>query len=75
MRATAYVPSMPVTYEPCIVLVARGRKIGRLGEHTFVYDPDHYLVLDARRLPEELAAEVRARVQPLLAQAVRTAVP
>jgi dTMP kinase len=34
-------------------------------------DPDHYLVLDARRPPEEIVAEVWARVEPLLTQAVR----
>ena len=34
-------------------------------------DPDHYLVLDARRPVEELAAAVRERLEPLLAQAVR----
>ena len=34
-------------------------------------DPDHYLVLDARAPVEEIAAAIRARLQPLLAQAVR----
>ncbi len=34
-------------------------------------DPDHYLVLDGRLPVEELAAAVRARVEPLLRQAVR----
>ena len=33
-------------------------------------DPDHYLVLDARAPVEEIHAAVRARVEPLLAQAV-----
>ena len=32
-------------------------------------DPDHYLVLDARRPVEEIAAAVRERVAPLLGQA------
>jgi dTMP kinase len=35
-------------------------------------DPDHYLVLDARLAPEEIAARVAAEVAPLLAQARRT---
>jgi dTMP kinase len=35
-------------------------------------DPDHYLVLDARRPVEEIAAAIRARLEPLLAQATRT---
>lgn len=34
-------------------------------------DPEHYLVLDARRSIEEIAEAIRARVTPLLAQAVR----
>jgi dTMP kinase len=34
-------------------------------------DPDHYLVLDARSPVDEIAAAVRARVEPLLTRAVR----
>ncbi|GGO72750.1 dTMP kinase [Nocardioides deserti] len=34
-------------------------------------DPDHYLVLDARAPVDEIAAAVRARVEPLLGQASR----
>jgi dTMP kinase len=37
--------------------------------------PEHYLVLDARRPVEELAAEVQARLRPLLEQAVRRPAP
>jgi dTMP kinase len=37
-------------------------------------DPDHYLVLDAHLPADDLEARVRARVEPLLAQASR-AVP
>lgn len=33
--------------------------------------PEHYLVLDARRPVEEIAAEIRARLEPLLDGAVR----
>jgi dTMP kinase len=36
-------------------------------------DTDHYLVLDARLPPAELAEHIRSRVQPLLALAGRTA--
>jgi hypothetical protein len=31
MRSTAYAPPTPITYEPSIVVVAQGRKAGRLG--------------------------------------------
>lgn len=34
-------------------------------------DPDHYLVLDAHAPVEEIAAQIRERVRPLLGQAVR----
>ena len=34
-------------------------------------DPDHYLVLDARRDVHEITAAVRGRVEPLLGQATR----
>jgi dTMP kinase len=34
-------------------------------------DPEHYLVLDARRPTDEIAAAVWSRVEPLLGQAVR----
>jgi dTMP kinase len=34
-------------------------------------DPDHYVVLDARRPVDEIAAEVWGRVEPLLGQATR----
>jgi hypothetical protein len=47
MRSTAYAPPTPITYEPSIVVVAQGRKAGRLGERTFLYDANHYLVLAA----------------------------
>ena len=33
-------------------------------------DPDHYLVLDARLPVEEVTAAIRARVEPLLGQAI-----
>jgi dTMP kinase len=34
--------------------------------------PEHYLVVDARKPVEEIAAEIRGRVEPLLEQAVRS---
>lgn len=47
MRSTEHVPPSPITYEPSIVIIAQGRKAGRLGEKTFVYDANNYLVLTA----------------------------
>lgn len=45
MRSTRHVRPSPITYEPSIVFIAQGRKRGRLGGRTFVYDANHYLVL------------------------------
>ncbi len=45
MRSTHYVATSPVMYDPSIVVLAQGRKIGRLGDHSFVYDSRNYLVL------------------------------
>jgi dTMP kinase len=36
-------------------------------------DPDHYLVVDARRPVDDIASDVRGRVEPLLGQAKREA--
>lgn len=47
MRSTEHVPPTPVTYEPSIVIIAQGRKAGRLGARTFIYDANNYLVLTA----------------------------
>lgn len=45
MRARAYVPRCPVIYEPGIVIIAQGRKVGHLGETVIEYDAMNYLVL------------------------------
>ncbi|RZI61974.1 MAG: AraC family transcriptional regulator [Rubrivivax sp.] len=38
-------PRTPVLYEPSIVIVAQGAKVGYLGDKTFRYDADRYLLL------------------------------
>ncbi len=45
LRATRAVPRAPLVYEPCIVIIGQGSKIGYLGEERYCYDIDHYLVL------------------------------
>ncbi|ALK32232.1 AraC family transcriptional regulator [Burkholderia plantarii] len=45
MRVSTTVPRCPVLYEPSIVIVCQGRKVGYVGERTFVYDERQYLVL------------------------------
>jgi AraC-like DNA-binding protein len=59
MRLDRHQPRSPVFYDPGIFFVAQGHKIGHLGEETYHYDLDHYLVM-AVPLPfecETLASE------------------
>ena len=45
MRSTIHVPRSPIVYDPCVVIIAQGRKTGYLSGRRVVYDPNHYLVL------------------------------
>lgn len=45
MRASRDWVKAPTSYEPCIVIIAQGRKRGFLGEKVFTYDANHFLVL------------------------------
>ncbi|KML70698.1 AraC family transcriptional regulator [Pectobacterium peruviense] len=38
-------PRVPVMYEPTIVIIFQGQKIGYLGGKTFQYDPENYLLM------------------------------
>ncbi len=64
MRSHYPIPRSPIKYDPCIVIIAQGRKVGRLGTKTFVYDPNHYLAL-TMPLPFECETYGTAR-EPLL---------
>ena len=55
-RATQSHPRSPVLYEPSIYIVARGRKIGFIGDRRLTYDANNYLVL-AAPLPFECQTE------------------
>jgi AraC-like DNA-binding protein len=46
-RLTHSHPRTPVLYEPNVYIVARGRKIGFIGNRTVTYDANNYLVLAA----------------------------
>ena len=59
MRSTLHVPRTPVAYRPSIVIIAQGEKIGHFGHRSFLYDPDHYLVLT---LPLPFECETRGSV-------------
>lgn len=69
MRTNMSTPRVPVMYEPCIVIVAQGRKRGFLGSQAFIYDAQHYLVL-AVPMPFECETEATPE-EPMLAISVR----
>lgn len=56
----------PVVYQPCICVVAQGRKRAHLGGEAFDYDPLHYLVLSVP-LPIEGEIVEASRERPFLA--------
>jgi AraC-like DNA-binding protein len=59
----------PVLYDPCIVIVANGRKKGYVGDQCIVYDANNYLVL-AVPLPFECESEVTSD-GPMLGISIR----
>ena len=69
MRSTETHPSSPVSYDPSIVIIAQGRKRGRLGARAFTYDARNYLVL-AVPLPFECET-IGTPEEPMLGMAVR----
>jgi AraC-like DNA-binding protein len=68
MYATEYIPPTQITYDPSIVVILQGRKIGRIGDHQVIYDPDYYLVLCVP-LPFECET-LGTREEPLLGVSV-----
>lgn len=69
MRSDRPLGRTPVLYEPSIVIVCQGRKIGFLGDGVYVYDAQHYLVLS---VPLPFSTETQATPEkPMLAVSVR----
>ncbi|WP_144158002.1 AraC family transcriptional regulator [Paraburkholderia sp. BCC1885] len=69
MRSNRPMPRMPVLYEPSIVIVCQGRKRGYLGDETYLYDAQQYLVLS---VPLPFECETEASVdEPFLGISVR----
>lgn len=64
MRVSTPIARGPVIYEPSIVIIAQGRKMGFVGEHSFVYDANNYLVLSVP-LPFECET-IASKDEPLL---------
>jgi AraC-like DNA-binding protein len=69
MRSNRPLGRTPVLYEPSIVIVCQGRKLGFLGEEVYVYDAQHYLVLS---VPLPFSTETEAsELEPMLAVSLR----
>lgn len=68
VRVDCSCPRNPVSYEPSIVIVAQGRKIGHLADQSYFYDAARYLVLSVP-LPFECEVAVRPG-EPYLALSV-----
>lgn len=74
MRTVRHIPRAPIVYEPSIVIIAQGRKIGHLAGRRFVYDRDHFLVLsiplpfecETFGTPDEPVLGVKIGVTPAL---------
>jgi AraC-like DNA-binding protein len=73
-RASAPLARTPAIYTPRIIIMAQGRKRAWLGEQSFVYDPEHLLVLsvpmpfecETTASPEEPLLGVCIGVDPML---------
>lgn len=69
MRSDRPLGRTPVLYEPSIVIVCQGRKLGFLGDEVYVYDAQHYLVLS---VPLPFSTETQASPEePMLAVSIR----
>jgi len=44
-KSLEHLPPCPLIYEPGIVIIAQGKKVGYLGDQVFHYDANNYLVL------------------------------
>ncbi|WP_113626449.1 AraC family transcriptional regulator [Pectobacterium peruviense] len=61
-------PRVPVMYEPTIVIIFQGQKIGYLGGKTFQYDPENYLLMT---VPLPFECETIASVEnPLVGMSI-----
>lgn len=59
----------PLLYEPSLIIIAQGRKLGYLGDREIHYDPGHYLV---QTLPMPFECETYGSLKsPLLGVSVR----
>lgn len=69
MRWNRAIPRSPVFYEPSIVFVCHGKKIGYLGGEVYQYNPQQFLILSVP-LPFE-SETIASAEEPLLAISIR----
>ena len=68
MRGVESIARHPIVYVPSILVIAQGRKRVWLGEESYVYDANNYLVLSA---PMPMECETYAsKAEPLLGLAI-----
>ncbi|WP_460109956.1 AraC family transcriptional regulator [Pseudomonas sp. S3_H04] len=65
LRSNRPLTRTPVLYDPGIVILCQGRKRGYLGEDTYVYDAQHYLVVSVP-IPFTMETDATA-AEPMLA--------
>lgn len=69
LRSNRPLTRTPVLYEPGIVILCQGRKRGYMGDETYVYDAQHYLVVS---VPVPFTMETDAsEAEPMLAVYIR----
>lgn len=76
MHTTQSFPRAPLVYEPSVVIVGQGHKIGYLGGERYCYDRDNYLVLsvplpfecETHATPEAPLLGLSVSLQPALIQ-------
>lgn len=66
VRTSAPQPRRPVVYNPGVVIVAQGCKVGYFGDHVHVYDANHYLITSVL-LPFECEVVRASQTEPFLA--------
>jgi AraC-like DNA-binding protein len=69
MRANCGLARAPVIYEPAIMIIAQGRKIGYVGGKPYTYDANNYLVVPVP-MPFQCTTEATAG-KPLLGVSIR----
>ncbi|SLM61534.1 MULTISPECIES: AraC family transcriptional regulator [Dickeya] len=63
----------PVLYDPCIVIIFQGHKVGYLGGKRFHYDPENYLLMTVP-LPFECES-FASRENPIVGISIRVDIP